>query len=214
MKTRIISAMAGAAALLLAVPAVAQDDTDVVIIEEEERYQGERTDQERAEQRASAEEERDTALTVRGGANNFTGTAGDILGVGPALGVQLENNRDGPIRIEYGYEGSRNPLVAGDGAMWRHNVGAMAKVGPEIGNAKPFVGGGVGASYLNATDEADNVLADQDVLAEFPVAAGLEYDFGAVTAGARATYRFMALEDYVPDGGRLFGVSATIGGQF
>ncbi len=195
---------------------MAQDDTDVVVIEEDERYQGEQSDQQRqGEERASAdEEERGSALTVRGGSNNFTGEAGDLLGTGPALGVQLENNRDGLLSIEYGYEGSRNPLAAGDGAMWRHNVGALAKVGPNLGNARPFVGGGVGASYLNATDEADAVLVDQDVLAEFPVAAGLEYDFGPVTAGARATYRFMALEDYVDNGGRLFGVSATLGGQF
>lgn len=211
MRTRIIGAFAGALGLLLAAPAaMAQDDTDVVIIEEDQprEYQDEEW------QQARAEDERGSALTVRGGSNNFTGTAGDLLGMGPALGVQLENNRDGLVSIEYGYEGSRNPLTVGDGSLWRHNVGAMAKVGPNIGNARPFVGGGVGASYLNASDEADTALADQDLLAEFPVAAGLEYDFGPLTAGARATYRFMALEDFVPDGGRLFGVSATLGGQF
>jgi hypothetical protein len=121
------------------------------------------------------------------------------------------------VDMELGYEGSRNSLEGGgNGALWRHNVGLLAKVGPVIEDFRPFVGAGFGVGLLNPDDEASGVLGnDTDVITEVPLAAGIEYKIGEVTAGARATYRLLGDEELAgADQGNLFTAGISLGGRF
>jgi hypothetical protein len=160
---------------------------------------------------------RDLGVTVSGGVNAFTGDLGENTGAGGFLGVQA-NSRPLPlIGLEVGYEGSRNPFEDFEGALWRHNVGALAKVGPQLGqqgNLRPFVGAGFGVSVLNPSEDGE-VLFNNDVVAEVPVAAGVDYKLGAVTAGARATYRFLSGENLgLAQDGNAVNLGVQLGGSF
>ena len=160
---------------------------------------------------------RDLGVTVSGGVNAFTGDLGENTGAGGFLGVQA-NSRPLPlIGLEVGYEGSRNPFEDINGALLRHNVGAMAKVGPTLGandNLMPFVGAGIGLGLLNPNNEAEAFI-DGDFVAEVPVALGLDYKFGALTAGGRATYRFLAGEDAgINANGNIINLGINVGGSF
>src|SRR5690242_10086575 len=140
---------------------------------------------------------RDLNVSLTGGLNTYTGDIGDDTGPGGFLGVQASSRPLPLVGLEVGYEGSRNPFEDLNGGLWRHNVGALAKVGPELGvnrNLRPFVGAGFGVSLLNPSKEGE-ILYDNDFITEVPLAAGVEYNFGALTAGARATYRLVGGED-------------------
>jgi hypothetical protein len=160
---------------------------------------------------------RDLGVTVSGGVNAFTGDIGENTGAGGFVGVQA-NSRPLPlIGLELGYEGSRNPFEDFDGSLWRHNVGALAKVGPQLGqngNLRPFVGAGFGVSLLNPSEDGE-IFFDNDVVTEVPVAAGIDYKLGAVTAGARATYRFLGGENLgLAQDGNAVNVGLQLGGAF
>ncbi|HEX8824813.1 MAG TPA: hypothetical protein VF794_33140 [Archangium sp.] len=160
---------------------------------------------------------RDLGVSVSGGVNAFTGDLGDNTSAGALLGIQA-NSRPLPlIGLEVGYEGSRNPFENFDGALWRHNVGALAKVGPQLGqngDLRPFVGAGLGLSVLNPSDDGE-VLFNNDFIAEVPVAAGVDYQFGAITAGARATYRFLSGENLgLAQDGNAVNLGINLGGSF
>jgi hypothetical protein len=96
-------------------------------------------------------------------------------------------------------------------------VGALAKVGPQLGqngDLRPFVGAGFGVSLLNPSDDGE-ILFDNDFVTEVPVAAGVDYKFGAVTAGARATYRFLGGEDLgLAQDGNAINFGVNLGGSF
>lgn len=189
------------AAALLAAPSFAQDIVDDDEIFEEDDDIG----------------FDDTGLTVRGGVSNFTGDLGDDTTTGAFLGIQADARPINGIGVELGYEGSRNALSDADGAIWRHNVGALAKVGPIINEFRPFVGAGFGVSVLDPSNDAATLGYDNDVITEVPLAAGLEYKLGDLTAGARATYRILGDEEVSPvpgDTGNLFNVGLTLGGRF
>ncbi|WPB76241.1 hypothetical protein KYC5002_45545 [Archangium violaceum] len=202
-----------AAAALLAAPALAQDDyiPDDNITPEESIYDSGR----------GARGERgffnDLNVAVSGGVNTYTGDIGDDTTTGGYLGVQA-NSRPLPlVGLELGYEGSRNAFEDIDGGLWRHNVGALAKVGPELlanGSLRPFVGAGFGVSLLNPSD-AGELFFSNDVVTEVPLAAGVDYKFGGVTAGARATYRLVGGEDLGLDqNGNIVNFGIQLGGAF
>lgn len=158
-----------------------------------------------------------TGVTVRGGVSTFTGDLGDDTDMGAFIGIQADTRPVNGLGVELGYEGSRNPLTDADGELWRHNVGALAKVGPVLNNFRPFVGAGFGVSVLDPNGSAEVLGYDGDVITEVPLAAGLEYKFGDVTAGARATYRLLGDEEISPtptDDGNLFNVGLSLGGRF
>ena len=163
-------------------------------------------------------------LDVRVGLGGVTGELGDETGTGPLLGIAAGAQPWKALGIELGYEGQRLPLTedfVGDGeALYRHNVGLLAKAGPLLDEKwRPYVGAGVGLSYLNVSDGAEPFY-DNDIVQEVPLAAGLDYNFGgAIFAGARATYRLMYGEGYADDiegddDGSLFNASITLGGRF
>ena len=166
-------------------------------------------------------------IDVRGGFGNFTGNAGDRTKGGPLLGVTADAQPWPSVGVEAGYEGQRLPIDdgrVGDGeGMWRHNVGLLAKAGPPLLKAKlfPYVGAGIGLSYLNASEGAEG-LYDNDFIGEVPLAAGVDYRFTKnVFAGARATYRALIgtsfANDATPAGdttGGLLNFNLTVGGAF
>ena len=201
-----------AAAVLLAAPAFAQDD--YIPDDDTDSSEARIFDEGRGR---SGGVFNDLNVSVTGGLNTYTGDIGDDTGTGGFLGVQA-NSRPLPIvGLELGYEGARNPFEDIDGGLWRHNVGALAKVGPELGqdgNLRPFVGAGFGVSLLNPSEDAE-ILFDNDFVTEVPLAAGVDYNFGAVTAGARATYRLVGGEDLgLAQDGNIVNFGLQVGGAF
>lgn len=207
MKIRSVMRSLAAAALLFAGPAMAQVEAQEV----EERL---RFDPEQAL----------VGLDVRLGIGGLTGDLGDDTRTGPLLGIAAGAQVWPALGIEVGYEGQRLPIdetLVGDGeGLWRHNLGALAKAGPLIDQKwRPFVGAGVGLSYLNPSSGAE-FLYDNDFVTEVPLAAGVDYNFGAIFAGARATYRLLYGEEFADDArpdnseGNLFNASITVGGRF
>jgi opacity protein-like surface antigen len=131
------------------------------------------------------------------------------------------------LGIEAGFEGQRLPIDddrVGDGeALYRYNLGVLAKAGPLVLNEKlrPYVGAGVGLSYINVTDDAD-ALYTNDLIEEVPLAAGVDYRFSPnLFAGARASYRVLLGTEFADPatgtgetGGNLLNFAATVGGRF
>ncbi|MCY1073721.1 hypothetical protein [Archangium lansingense] len=197
-----------AASVLLAAPAFAQDDYIQDDDRDERIYD---------EGRSDTGVFRDLNVSLSGGLNTYTGDIGDDTATGGYLGVQASSRPLPLLGVELGYEGSRNPFEEIEGGLWRHNVGALAKLGPELlqnGNLRPFVGAGFGVSALNPS-EGGEVLFDNDFVTEVPLAAGVDYNFGGVTAGARATYRLMGGEDLgLAQDGNIFNFGLQVGGAF
>jgi opacity protein-like surface antigen len=202
-----------AAAVLLAAPAFAQDD----YIPEDDADETSIYDTDVDRGMGGGGVFNDLNVSVTGGLNTYTGDIGDNTGAGGFFGVQA-NSRPLPlIGLELGYEGARNPFEDLEGGLWRHNVGALAKVGPALGangNLRPFVGAGVGVSLLNPSEDAE-ILFDNDVVTEVPLAAGVDYNLGPITAGARATYRLVGGEDLgLAQDGNIVNFGLQLGGAF
>jgi opacity protein-like surface antigen len=126
--------------------------------------------------------------------------------------------------VEVGYEGQRLPIndnrVSDGNHIWRNNGSAMAKLGPVVDRWHPFVGAGLGLSYLNVSNGSEPVYSN-DWQTELPLAAGVDYRVGHLFAGARATYRLVGGEGLttVPGTGQdakgsLFNANLTLGGRF
>ncbi len=163
---------------------------------------------------------------LTGGVSNYTGQLGASSVAGPVIGVQVGSTWRGLVGYELGYEASRNPIddsrVGDNEAIQRHNLSAFAKVGPTLGVAHPFVGAGLGASYVNVTDGADDSgLYRNDFLQEVPLGVGVEANVGALQAGVRGTYRVLFNDEFQeptpasdnPSGG-LLSAQLTLGGTF
>ncbi|MFP2929800.1 hypothetical protein ACLESO_32330 [Pyxidicoccus sp. 3LG] len=158
-------------------------------------------------------------LTVRSGMAAYTGPLGGATVAGVFMGIQAEVPLLSVLGLELGYEGSANGFEETNaGTLWRHNVGGLAKLGPTLGGSwKPFLGAGVGVSYIDPSGVPDALEFDEDIVAEVPLAAGLEYRFYGVTAGARATYQLVFNEDFAVgnvDEGDLFSAGVSLGGRF
>jgi len=190
-----------AAAALLAVPAFAAQSAEHIYNENKE----------------SRGLFNDLGINITGGINTYTGDLGADTGTGASLGVQADSRPLPLLGVELGYEGSRNPFDGIDGALWRHNVGALAKVGPELGrngSLRPFVGAGFGVSTLNPSGGAE-ALYGNDFVTEVPLAAGVDYKFGALKAGVRGSYRILGGEDLdAGQTGNNVNVGLQVGGNF
>ncbi len=167
-------------------------------------------------------------VDVRVGVGGLTGDLGAQTSPGPLLGINAGAQLWRNLGVEAGFEGQRLPIDdvrIGDGeAMYRYNVGLLAKAGPLVLNdmLRPYVGTGVGVSYVNATSGAE-LLYDNDLMAELPLVAGVDYQFSpSIFAGARASYRVLFGDEFAdqaittennPDG-NLLNVGLMLGGRF
>lgn len=170
------------------------------------------------------EEDAQFRLNAGVGLSSYTGDLNEVTGLGPAWNVTAEARNFEVFGLEFGYSGNRNPItdprVAEGAAVWKHGVEALAKLGPTLQeNIRPFVGAGVGVSYVNANQEAESLYSN-DIMTELPLAAGVDLQRGNLNAGVRATYRFLGNEEFAEfaapgasEGGFLTG-QVTLGGQF
>ncbi|MCP3098615.1 hypothetical protein LZ198_06965 [Myxococcus sp. K15C18031901] len=179
---------------------------------------------------ASAQERKDAKrgdvnVFLRGGLGDYTGNLGDFTDTGPSWGLTLNVQPTTFLGIELGYEGSRNGIaddrLLGDGpALVRQGGSALVKLSPPLLTAvRPFVGAGLGISYVDVRGAGEGLWAS-DTMQELPLAAGLEFNSGALTAGVRATWRLL-LNDGFADGaldedtdGGLLDASLTLGARF
>jgi opacity protein-like surface antigen len=169
----------------------------------------------------------EVGVDVRGGVGGFTGNAGDQTEPGALLGVTALAQPWRILGIEAGYEGQRLPIDdvrIGEGeAIWRHNLSLMAKAGPQLLDDKlrPYVGAGVGVSYLNASEDSER-LYNNDFIEEVPLAAGVDYRFTPnIFAGARASYRALFGTSFADEAtgtgqtsGGLLNFNLSVGGAF
>ena len=196
---------------LLAAPAMAADATEVKL----------------GEYLEPAEDTSQYHVNLNLGVGGYLGQLSDFTGVGPVWGVNVDGNLTRGIGWELAYNGARTPLPdpslpATGEAAWRHGVSAMAKVyAPRMETIRPFAGIGLGAAYINITDNAEPRFQN-DYVAEIPLGAGVELNTGAgISAGLRAMYRFQAGEEFAenavtgesPEGG-LLSAGLTLGGSF
>lgn len=167
-------------------------------------------------------------LDVRVGAGGLTGDLGERTAPGPLLGITAGAQPWRNIGVEAGFESQRLPIddvrVGDEQALYRYNAGVLAKAGPLVLDDKlrPYVGMGIGVSYLNATDDAEG-LYDNDFMTELPLAAGVDYRFGpSIFAGARASYRVLFGDEFADDAitdednpdGNLLNFGLMVGGRF
>ncbi|WP_375767318.1 porin family protein [Archangium gephyra] len=171
-------------------------------------------------------------LDVRLGVGGLTGDLGARTAPGPLLGITAGAQPWRLIGLEAGVEGQRLPIddarVGDNQALYRYNLGVLAKAGPLVMQDKlrPYVGAGIGVSYLNVTDDAE-ALYQNDILAEVPLAAGVDYRFtDNIFAGARASYRILAGDEFADAAnvtlnpgednadGNLLNFALTVGGRF
>ncbi|GHG85668.1 hypothetical protein [Comamonas sp. JC664] len=178
---------------------------------------------------AAAQERRegkrgDLNVFLRGGLGDYTGNLGDLTRTGPAWGVTLNVQPTTFLGFEVGYEGSRNGLTDSrlleNPALVRQGGSALLKVSPPFLTAvRPFVGAGLGVTYFDIRGSVLDGLYQSDTVPEVPLAAGIEFNRGALTAGLRTTYRVLLSEGWadgaVEDaGGGLLDASFTLGARF
>lgn len=176
---------------------------------------------------ASKYDDKNNAVFLKGGIGGYTGGLGDQTEAGPTWGAVLNLQPSNVFGFEFAYDGSRNAidddrlsLGASDPAALRHGASAMLKLGlPFIERVKPFVGAGLGASYVSITGDTGG-LYEGDLMEEVPLAGGIEFNSGVLTAGFRAGYRILIDEGFADPalGGRSEGgimdMAATLGGRW
>jgi opacity protein-like surface antigen len=173
---------------------------------------------------AADDKQGDFTVALRGGISGYTGDLNELSAAGPAWGVGVGIQPTNLIGVEFAYEGSKNEitdlrLIEGP-SLQRHGASALVKLGlPFIERVKPFVGAGLGLSRVGVAGDS-NGLYRSDLMEEIPLAVGIEVNSGILTAGVRATYRFLFDEDYASParpgnpGGGLFDAVASVGGRF
>ncbi|MBN9683116.1 MULTISPECIES: outer membrane protein [unclassified Corallococcus] len=172
-----------------------------------------------------SEQDATAGLDVGVGLGGYTGKLGDETGVGGLFNITANAQPWKYIGVEVGYEGQNIPIddarVLGGNHIFRNNGTFMGKLGPVVDHKwHPFVGLGVGLSYLHASSGSKDVY-NNDWQTEMPLAAGIEYRLGHLSAGVRATYRFVGGEELtqIPGTdedakGSLFNGNLTVGGRF
>ncbi|ADO73262.1 outer membrane beta-barrel protein [Stigmatella aurantiaca] len=159
---------------------------------------------------------------LKGGVGDYTGDVGESVKIGPTWGLTLNVQPLRFLGFEVGYEGGRNSIATDvlDLALTRHGGSALVKLGlPVLEAVKPFVGVGIGISRISVGGDllqrGDYV---SDTVKELPLVAGIEFNTGSLTAGARATYRpFLDqnIREQVEDpSGGYFDFSITLGARF
>lgn len=167
----------------------------------------------------------DVNVIAGGGFGDYTGELSNYTQAGPTWGLTVNVQPWNILGYEIAYDGSRN-LVDDDRlsqspALTRHGMSGMLKLAPPfIEKIRPFVGVGIGASMVNVSEDKAGGLYENDFVEEIPLAAGIEFNSGALTAGFRTTYRFLIDESFAdpastgnPEGGFL-NAQLNLGARF
>lgn len=176
---------------------------------------------------AAGSKQGDFNVLLKGGVGDYTGGLGEFTSAGPTWGATLNFQPYRFLGVELGYEGSRqrvddNRFAESDlPSLTRHGGSSLIKLSPPfLESVRPFVGVGLGASQVRVSGAAGG-LYESDFMEEVPVAAGLEFNSGAFTAGVRTTYRLLVNEEFADPalaedgpGGGLFDAALTVGGRF
>ncbi|MBN8227419.1 outer membrane beta-barrel protein [Corallococcus macrosporus] len=166
----------------------------------------------------------DVNVFLRGGIGDYTGDLGDLSSTGPLWGLTLNLQPTTFLGFEVGYEGSQNKVadtrLFDAPSLVRNGGSALVKVSPPFLTAvRPFAGVGLGLSYVDVRG-AGAGLYDSDLMEEVPLAVGLEFNTGGLTAGVRGTYRVLIDQDFADAtstddaGGGLMDASLTLGARF
>ncbi|MCY1021909.1 outer membrane beta-barrel protein [Pyxidicoccus sp. MSG2] len=165
----------------------------------------------------------DVNVFLRGGVGDYTGDLGELTSTGPAWGLTLNVQPTTFLGFELGYEGSQNNVsdlrLLDEPSLVRQGGSALLKVSPPfLTSIRPFVGAGIGMSYVDVRGTGAD-LYESDTMQEVPLAAGVEFNSGGLTAGVRATYRVLLSEDFAAqpladDDGGLLDASFTLGARF
>jgi hypothetical protein len=167
----------------------------------------------------------DVNVFLGGGIGGYTGDIGGLTATGPTWGVTLNIQPYTMLGFEVGYDGSKNDVTddrfraAEAPSFMRHGVTSLVKLSPPLERIRPFVGAGMGASYVYAYGPSASPY-DSDFMEEVPLAAGVEFNSGALTAGLRGTYRVLVDDNFadtaVPGdaSGGLLDFGLTVGGRF
>ncbi|NOK36348.1 outer membrane beta-barrel protein [Corallococcus exercitus] len=166
----------------------------------------------------------DVNVFLRGGIGDYTGDLGDLSSTGPLWGLTLNLQPTTFLGFEVGYEGSQNKVadtrLFDAPSLVRNGGSALVKVSPPFLTAvRPFAGVGLGLSYVDVRG-AGAGLYDSDLMEEVPLAVGLEFNTGGLTAGVRGTYRLLIDQDFAnvtstdDNGGGLMDASLTLGARF
>jgi hypothetical protein len=166
----------------------------------------------------------DFNVFLRGGISGYTGDLGGLTGTGPAWGLTVNVQPTNILGFELAYDGSRNDVtdarLADDPSLYRHGASGLLKIAPPfMENVKPFVGAGLGVSYVSVRGASAGLYED-DTMEEVPFAAGLEFNSGSVTAGFRGTYRVLVDEGFADNaqpgdaGGDMLEAMFSLGGRF
>ncbi len=174
-----------------------------------------------AQSRYRRDERKDVNVFLKGGVGTYTGPLAGLSDAGPSWGLTVNLQPLNILGVEIGYEGARNRVndigAASETSVLRNGVSGMVKIAPPfIETIKPFVGAGLGASYVGVTGDNAGRLYRNDFMEEVPLAAGLEFNSRSVTAGVRATYRILVDESWAGSAnqGGLFDTTVTLGGRF
>jgi hypothetical protein len=167
----------------------------------------------------------DVNVFVGGGIGGYTGDLGGLSATGPTWGVTLNLQPYNVLGFEVGYDGSKNDVTddrfrAADAPSFiRHGASSLVKLSPPLEHIRPFVGVGLGVSYVYIRNPSSGPYAS-DLMEEVPLAAGLEFNTGALTAGIRGTYRVLVDDNFadaaVPGDatGGIVDAGLTVGGRF
>jgi hypothetical protein len=174
---------------------------------------------------AMAQKQGDVNVFLDGGIGGYTGDLGGLTATGPTWGVNLNLQPYKMLGFEVGYDGSKNDVTddrfraANAPSFIRHGANTLVKVSPPMERIRPFVGAGLGVSYVYVRNGQTSPYSS-DVMEEVPLAAGVEFNTGALTAGIRGTYRILVDDNFadaaVPGdaSGGLLDTSLTVGGRF
>jgi hypothetical protein len=167
----------------------------------------------------------DVNVFLGGGVGGYTGDLGGLTDTGPAWGVTLNVQPYKMLGFEVGYAGTKNDVTddrssAEAPSFLRHGASSLVKVSPPfMERVRPFVGAGLGVSYVFVRNGQTSPY-NSDLMEEVPLAAGIEFNSGALTAGLRGTYRILVDDNFadaaVPGdaSGNLVDTTLTVGGRF